>query len=48
MKKNEWSELLFKIYGDCRGLPHWRVVFNCHDEEDQDYFLMLDELEAKT
>jgi len=43
ISKEGWARILLDIYDKCRKNPHWDVVFNLHDKEDQDYFLMLDE-----
>ena len=42
-----WSKTLFRIYRECRNGPGWPELFDCHDEEDQNYFWMLeDEVDA--
>lgn len=38
----DWAQVLVNIYEQSRQNPHWDVVFNLHDSEDQSYFLMLD------
>lgn len=43
--KKEWAEILFFIWNECRHLPAWMDVWECHDEEDKDYFQMLDTME---
>ena len=40
----EWSQVLRRLYNDCRTLPKWRELVALHDEEDQKYFRMLDNL----
>lgn len=42
MNAKEWHETLFEIYKQFRDLPHWADVYDLHDEEDKNYFDMLD------
>ena len=42
-----WSKYLFETYVMCRKGPGWAQIFACHDEEDRDYFWILeDEVDA--
>lgn len=43
----EWQEVLYGIWNDCRKLSRWDLVYECHDEEDRDYFMELDETEEE-
>ncbi len=38
-----WRELLLHIYKAGRDGIGWQTVYDCHDEEDQAYFDMLDQ-----
>jgi hypothetical protein len=44
---SDWAATIFGIYKDCREMPRWDIVYDCHDAEDQVYFLMLDESRNK-
>lgn len=37
-----WSDFLFKQFVKCREWPGWITLFNLHDDEDKDYFEMLE------
>lgn len=42
-----WNQFLFDLYKNGRLFPGWADLFECHDEEDQAYFWMLEnEMEA--
>ncbi len=47
MMREEWNFILAEIYRESRSLPFWENVFNLHDAEDQNYFLMLDEMTGR-
>ena len=44
MIKKEWAEYLFDEYRKCRKFPGWPIILECHDEEDREYYFMLDRL----
>lgn len=47
MTRRQWFDAIFQIHKDCRDLPRWADVYECHDEEDRQYFMGLDELYGK-
>lgn len=47
MNRREWFDLLFDIYKECRDLPKWCDVYECHDDEDRKYFMGLDDLNGR-
>lgn len=38
----KWARILFEIWTDGREYVGWAELLRCHDQEDQDYFEMLD------
>lgn len=42
--KRGWSELLFQVYKECRGLPGWADLYEFYEPEDREYFMQLDDL----
>lgn len=38
-----WQDFLRDVYVTSRFKPGWNDVYDCHDEEDQEYFLYLEE-----
>jgi hypothetical protein len=37
-----WKAFLLDHYMRCREFPGWGVIFEMHDQDDRDYFNMLD------
>lgn len=46
MKRRDWRRLLLDIYQDCRTLPEWDGLKAMYDDEDREYFDMLDVLHS--
>lgn len=44
MTKREWSDLVFEIYKEFRESKGWPDIYECHDREDQLYFMGLDDI----
>ena len=44
MTRREWFDIIFTIYKECRAEKGWADLYECHDQEDRDYFMGLDEL----
>jgi hypothetical protein len=45
----DWRKFLFGEFIRCREFPGWKMILDCHDNEDRSYFSMLEELyETKT
>lgn len=38
-----WTRYLVHTFGECRNSPGWEDIYRCHDEEDRDYFAMLED-----
>jgi hypothetical protein len=38
----EWAETLTEVYRDCRNLPRWCDLVELHDQEDREFFALLD------
>ena len=43
-----WKEFLLEIYREYRLFSGWLTIYELHDEEDQNYFNMLDQMDIKS
>jgi hypothetical protein len=42
-----WKEALVDEYRRCRLFPGWQTIYDLHDQEDRDYYDMLDKMGIK-
>lgn len=42
MERLEWSKFLFDLWKECHTLPYWEKAQEMHDDEDRQYFSMLE------
>jgi hypothetical protein len=45
--RSDWASLLITIYRECRNSLKWSEILECHDEEDKEYFRMLESKKNK-
>jgi hypothetical protein len=48
MIKRDWSKFLHGQYVSLRNSPQWEDIKSQHEEEDQNYFEMLESKNIKT